>query len=182
MYEGTTTIISKYWKVYGGWNALLRSPYFHFSLFILTLTSHYWINNSWYDQPLAIIPNLLGFSLGGLAMFVSFGDEKFRNLLSIGDDVDKSIYLEFTSSFVHFIFLQILALLSGVIAKALDFNFPWSECFQKLVHIVTLAFSGLGYLLFLYSITSMIAATMAVFRACNWYQLYVKKKQEDFRD
>ena len=109
-------------------------------------------------------------------MFLGFGDEKFRALLAeSNDDGSPSAYMMLCSSFVHFILIQFLALISAILAGSLDFYFPWPQDIRQAVTIGTYIFSGIGYLLFLYSITSMLAATMAVFRTCSWYELHQKE-------
>lgn len=109
-------------------------------------------------------------------MFLSFGDDKFRAFLSEGDATEDaaggpSAYLEVCATFVHFIVLQSLALIAAVLAKALDYVPPaegslvWAQILQPLG-------SAVGFGLFLYSLTSMLAAVMAMFRLCRWYQAF----------
>jgi hypothetical protein len=182
MYNGVFTIFDRYWRAYGGRQALLRSPYLHVALLLLIVTSHYWLYEKWWEQPLSILPNLLGFSLGGLAMFLSFGNEKFRSELTVVKDVTTvSPYLALCSTFVHFIVLQLLALISALIARSFDFVFDWPQSIRQLVTFATAGFYGVGYLLFLYSVISMLAATMAVFRICTWYEIHqrVEKSAEE---
>ncbi|MFZ6727400.1 hypothetical protein ACO0K2_18060 [Undibacterium sp. MH2W] len=171
MYHGVGQILKRYWTAYGGWSAFLRSPYLHFSFVLTILTAHFWLTEKWWDQPISVIPNLLGFSLGGLAMFLSFGDEKFRSELMEHKDGEISSYLGLSSTFVHFIILQVLALSLAIVAKGLDFYFYWPTCIRSIIDISTKIFSGFGYLIFLYSVISMVAATLGIFRACSWYQL-----------
>ncbi len=175
MYAGIRSIFSRYWRSYGGLHALVRSPYLHLALVLLVITSHFWSAEKWWEQPLSILPNLLGFSLGGLAMFLSFGDEKFRSILAEEPDADQSSpYMELCSTFVHFIVLQLGALMFALVARSLDFHFAWPAEYQIAVSILTVVFSGMGYLIFLYSVSSMLAAIMSVFRVCSWYELHQK--------
>lgn len=177
MYTGVRSIFSRYWRSYGGLGALVRSPYLHLAFVLLLVTSHFWSMEKWWEQPLSILPNLLGFSLGGLAMFLSFGDERFRSILTEHTAADEpSPYMELCSSFVHFIALQICALMFALVAKSIDFQFPWPAEYRPIVSVFTVIFSGMGYLLFLYSVSAMLAATMSVFRICSWYELHQKNK------
>lgn len=177
MYAGIRTIFSRYWRSYGGLRALVRSPYLHLALVLLVITSHFWSAEKWWEQPLSILPNLLGFSLGGLAMFLSFGDEKFRSILAEKTDADQpSPYMELCSTFVHFIVLQLCALMFALVARSLDFHFAWPAAYQNAVSVLTVIFSGMGYLLFLYAVSAMLAATMSVFRICSWYELHQQSK------
>lgn len=180
MYEGVLVIFSRYWKSYGGFRSLIVSPYLHLSLLLLVLTSHFWYTEKWWEQPISVLPNLLGFSLGGLAMFLSFGDERFRSILAQTDDSSNpSPYMELCSTFVHFIVLQVAALLTALIARSLDFYWEWPSEIGKLVFVLTKFFHCGGYLLFLYSVSSILAATMAVFRTCSWYETHQRAQQDD---
>lgn len=173
MYSGIRSIFRRYWAAYGGLSALIRSPYLHIALVLLAITTHFWSTENWWEQPIAVLPNLLGFSLGGLAMFLSFGDERFRSVLAQPEaEGGVSAYLSLCSSFVHFIVLQVSALAFALIARSLDFAFPWSKEFREVVVVGTRIYGAIGYLLFLYSVTAMLAATMTVFRVCSWYETH----------
>lgn len=82
MYKGVLNIFGTYWRAYGGWIALLKSPYFHAALVLLALTFHTWTAEDWWEDVTSVLPNLLGFTLGGFAIFIGFGDERFRALLA----------------------------------------------------------------------------------------------------
>jgi hypothetical protein len=55
---------------------------------------------------------------------------------------------------------------------------PMTDCMRKWVTWGGFLGSGIGYLLFLYSLASMLAATMAVFRTCSWYEAHQKFQSE----
>lgn len=176
--RGPTAIFSRYWNAYGGLAALLESPYLHISLALLAITSHYWVFGKWWDQPLAIIPNLLGFSLGGLALFVGFSEKEFQSLLATTKKDEKvSMLLGVCSKYIHFIVVQVLSLFAAIVGKSLDFSYGWPPGLEVAVSGVTIVFSGIGYLLFLYAISSMLAAAMSIFRVISWYQTYHEKGQ-----
>jgi hypothetical protein len=110
-------------------------------------------------------------------MFLSFGDEKFRSILAEETDADQPTpYMELCSTFVHFIVLQLGALMFALVGSALDFQFAWPAHLRFAISVLTIIFSGIGYLLFLYSVSSMLAATMSVFRVCSWYELHQRNK------
>ena len=69
---------------YGGLTAVIRSPYFHVSLFLLVPTIGIWSTPGWWDLPIGILPNIISFTLAGYALFMGFGDEKFRRLMAGG--------------------------------------------------------------------------------------------------
>lgn len=171
-------IFGRYWKTYGGWIELWRSTYFHLAIVLLILTGNFWLNEKWWDQSISVLPNILGFSLGGFAMFLGFGDKKFKELLAETENEDESsLYLSLCASFVHFILVQFLALAFAILARSFDFYLPWPNDYRWIVDTGFAIFGALGYLLFLYSLTSMVAATMAVFRTSYWYELHQKKRR-----
>lgn len=189
MYSSIFQIFKVYWAAYGGFNALLRSPYIHLSLVCLALTWNTWWAPScaaggsctaWWDQNLSVLPNVLGFTLGGFAIFIGFGDEKFRALLADPDPQDSdgetlpTMYLGLCATFVHFILVQALALLSAVIAKAWWFYTPLMDPFRDWLPWMNAMGGVIGYGLFLYALTSVVAATMHVFRIAMMYSQFRK--------
>ena len=181
MYKGVFSIYARYWRAYGGTAALVRSFYLHAALLITLICANAWLTPGWWDQVTAILPNVLGFTLGGFAIFISFGDEKFRQLLAEPDDEDDedapTAYVRLCSTFVHFILVQILALLFAIIAKAM--YFPWVDApafFKAALPWVNGAAGFIGYALFIYSLTSALAATMHVFRIASMYESFQKNQ------
>lgn len=176
--RGPAAIFMRYWNAYGGFLALVKSPYLHVSVVLLIITSHYWLFSDWWEQPLSIVPNMLGFSLGGLAVFVGFSEKEFQAILATTKNDDKaSVFLGVCSTYIHFIIVQILALVAAIIAKAVSFPFHWPSGLASFVSWATALFGGAGYLLFLYAIASMLAAAMSLFRVVSWYQAYHEKNQ-----
>ncbi|ARR16623.1 conserved membrane hypothetical protein [Xanthomonas citri pv. citri] len=179
MYEGLKEIANRYWTAYGGRNAFFRSPYLHLALLLCLVSAHFWLTGAWWEQPLAVIPNLLGFSLGGLAMLLSFGSAEFQKFISgkEPDEAAPTAFMEVPATFVHFMLLQLGALLTATIFKSLDFFLPWPADLRPIVDVLTAVFSGIGYLLFLYSITAMVAAVFAVFRMTSWFEFFQNASQ-----
>lgn len=185
-YQGVAAIFRMYWTSYGGLRALAGSPYLHAAVVLLALTARAWTASDcsagacarWWDQSLAVLPNLLGFTLGGFAIFIGFGDEKFRALLADDDgDGKANAYVALCSTFVHFILVQALALVAAIVAKAWWFYTPWVEPIRPLLPWLNILGGALGYGLFLYALTSVLAATMHIFRIAHLYarhQAYLK--------
>ncbi|MDW5418883.1 hypothetical protein R6242_20130 [Iodobacter sp. CM08] len=180
MYNGVAKIFKRYWCAYGGFKALRCSPYLHAAIFFTGCTWHFWAEPLWWDQVTSVLPNLLGFTLGGFAMFLGFGDEKFRAMLAEKDeDADPnnpSLYVSLCATFVHFIVVQILALFAALLAKASWFYVAWPDQLHTLMPWLNLIGGGMGYLLFLYSVTSVLAATMHMFRIATWYETHMESK------
>lgn len=184
MYKGVAKIFSLYWKAYGGTSALLRSPYFHVALLLLALTYNTWLQKDWWVDVTSALPNLLGFTLGGFAIFIGFGDERFRQLLadpetnSDGNEVP-TIYVSLCSTFVHFIVIQLIALVYALVAKSWNFYFPWPSRIAEIIPVLRSVAWAIGYGLFLYALTTAIAATMHVLRIANMYEKYRRMSVDD---
>jgi hypothetical protein len=178
-YKGVASIFKDYWVAYGGLEKLTGSPYLHAAVMLLILTvqtwSGYWRSGSsdmsgWWDQSISVLPNLLGFTLGGFAIFIGFGDEKFRALLAQpAHDSIVNDYVALCAHFVHFIVVQALALLTAIVAKSLYFYTPIVDPIRDWLPWINAIFGAFGYGLFLYALTSVLAATMHVFRIARLY-------------
>lgn len=192
-YVGIKKLFLRYWKSYGGIKSVLVSPYMHISL-VLTLFSYgIWLENSWVEIPISVLPNVIGFSLGGYAIWLALGDDKFRISISgktkLGDD---SPFMKVNAAFIHFIVLQILALLFALISKAEPLNSsplalqlwfldltPWmQEFYLGLTYIANF----LGYFIFTYAILSALAATMAIYRIAGWLEIYHTSKKDEEKE
>ena len=153
----------KYWKAYGGFRALLGSAYLHGSALISLACYPVW-DNGWYDMSLSITPSILGFSLGGYAILLAFGDEDFRLAISGPDpDGNPSPFMKANAAFIHFIVISTIALLCAIVAKAWE-----SQCW----------FIGFfGTLVTTYSIGCGMASAFAIFHVAGWYDAHSRQKK-----
>ncbi|MBU1215252.1 MAG: hypothetical protein KKF58_01070 [Gammaproteobacteria bacterium] len=176
IYNGVLDIFRRYWNIYGGWRALIASPYVHLSILLCAVSVGFWWNNDWWNQSISVLPNLLGFTLGGFAVFLGFGDEKFKALIAgkpDGESERHSPYLGFSVTYLHFVLVQIVALLWAVLANAT--HFPTPECLMPIKGFLQIAdkvSSGIGYWLFLYSICAAVAAAIGIFRVASMFDKY----------
>lgn len=179
MYKGVFKILSSYWRAYGGWRALWRSPYWHAAILMTVLSFPMWRTGSaWWDLVIGVMPNLLGFTLGGFAIFIGFGNEKFRTILIEETEKDVregrvSIYEELCATFVHFIVVQILALAFALLQKAWSMEVIANATWQGMLPTLNLVGGFAGYLLFLYAVCLTLAACMHVFRFAKDYSTVV---------
>jgi hypothetical protein len=167
-YQGVWNVISHYWRIYGGFSAFIKSPYLHVSFvfsFLVPLSK----TEDWYDVPLDVIPSILGFSLAGYAMFLAFGDEAFRRLLAgTYPDGKESPFMGTNSIFLHFIVVQIVAILLAVNAKARDLE-------GGLV-------AYLSYAAFVYSLLTALATGIEIFRSSRLFDKYAKHQEQQAED
>lgn len=176
--------LKNWWKIQGG-SQLLKSGYLWLSVVLLLPTAHLWLVGDWWLEPLAVLPNVLGFSLGGYAILLAFGDNGFQKILVLetssapADDEKKTIYIRVSATFLHFILVQVLALMVALVAKSL--NFPPEEI--PLIILPSAASAGgryvlgaLGFFLFLYAMNLAIAAALSVFKLSEWFESYLKSQ------
>ncbi len=187
-YLNVGRIIARYWRAYGGWGDLFASVYFHAAVLICASSYGFWTRvpreniAPWWDLVIAVVPSLLGFTLGGYALLVAFLGEKFRKSISgssarsDGKTVE-SPFLVLNATFVHYIVVQTLALVFATLAKTCHGTEEYS-----LIHVIAsflnvspialgkmaVGLWGIGFLLFAYAMTLSAAAAFAVFRIGTW--------------
>lgn len=176
-YAGVGEILSSYFSYYGGIKAIVKSPYFHISVFLLIPTIGIWSVPGWWDLPIGILPNLISFTLAGYALFMGFGDEKFRQLMASGKD-GESPMLSISAAFTHFIIIQVLSVILAIMAKArpvrsllgiIGTNFLDTEALSMMRTVIGTGFWMLSFLMFIYSICCIVATTLSVFRVTRWF-------------
>jgi hypothetical protein len=169
-YQGLFDSIKLYWKAYGGFCSLITSPYLHISIIISVVAGPLWLctkDSTWYQISLSALPNLLGFTLGGYAILLAFGDDKFRENISVKESDETTLFMTVNGAFIHFIVVQTLAIIAAVIGSSWNFKngiFAW-----------------LGFTLFIYSILTAVAAAMAVLEMADLFEIvsnYAKKKRD----
>ncbi|UPJ57828.1 hypothetical protein [Bradyrhizobium sp. 192] len=108
----------RYFDIYGGPRALLRSPYVHVAVFLTVGCRLRWSPSvSASDIAVSVIPNLLGFTVGALAIVLAFSSAPiFKMLAQDGDP--RSYFMRLTVNLVHFIVVQACALIVGIVGKA----------------------------------------------------------------
>lgn len=188
LYRGTYKIVRRYWKEYGGWKAVLLSPYFHISAILTFLTSQYWLTQPWWEVSLSVLPNIIGFAVGGYAIWMGFGDENFRQRISQRSPLDgSSPYLTVSAAFAHFVVVQLLALLIALFAKASQCSMPLPHWISTMVaslgfstrleEVLRPLFYGIGFLMLCYALMTAFAATFAIFRVSDWF-VSIKNQQD----
>src|ERR1035437_3917058 len=105
-YKGVLNISRDYWASYGGWKALIFSPYLHCAVLISILAYGLSDARRWSELAISILPNVLGFSVGGYAILMSFGGEKFLTLLAKVESDGVAALKGVSAAFVHFVLVQ----------------------------------------------------------------------------
>ncbi len=174
-YKNLLDKLNKYWRIHGGFKQLLFSPYFHIALvgaFIITCFGD-GSSFDWQQITLQIIPNLLGFTLAGFAILLSFGDREFLSLLfkdiSINQEVKDEPYSyfdKFSTAFLHFILMQGLVLLLALITQSIHCNSNGLANFLNFF----------GILLLLYAVSLSIATALAIYQTMNLFKTFISKQ------
>lgn len=139
-----------YWRVYGGWRQLLVSPYLWLSGLFWALCKPLWFDQrdtgfEWSEHALSILPSMVSFSLGALAIFLAFSNADFLKILRQKGN-QHSYLMRVTTAFFHFILVQFIALLSTILLTA----YP------------VVAISAVAFWLFVYAIAAGVAAAAAL--------------------
>lgn len=189
-------LLKSVWYHYGGFRALRSSPYFWGSLGVLFLTARVWSQPGWWTDPISILPNLLGFTLGGYAILIAFGGADFQSfIVSLSDDEEdersRNAFMDLSATFCIFVGLQVAALMLGVIFKAAPATHisdvfhiarPLPDCAERALHWLKLCLWGFSYWIFIYALASGGAAVLAVFRVSRWFsrwaRLLAQRKEE----
>lgn len=141
--------IKLYWQAYGGWGEFFKSIYLIVSFIFTVIVFPIWTkfdaegNASWATMPTSILPNLLGFSMGGMAIMLAFAGSKVFTYIT-EDGKKHSYFIKIVASFYHFIFVQTAAILMGILCQAypsivLSFIGFWSLTYALLVAPATAA-------------------------------------------
>ena len=153
-----------YIENYGGYKKILGSPYFCYSLIISFVIVVFGCYKKWYESALAILPNIVGISIGAYAILLSLSNEKLLELLAKNDDKSKeNPFMSISSSFCHFIFVQTITIIVAYIFRAIGIK-------NALLNI-------LGNFLFIYSIMLILATTFAIFFLSNWIKNIINRNK-----
>jgi hypothetical protein len=80
---------------------------------------------------------------------------------------------------VHFITVQVLALIIAVAVKSWWFYAAWMDPVRDVLPWMNGLAGAFGYGLFLYALTSVLAATMHVFRIATMYETHQRFLTEE---
>jgi hypothetical protein len=164
--------LQSYFKAYGGFRGILKSPLFIIALMMAILNYSVWENsNVWVEKSEVLIPSLLGFSLGTYAILFSLISLRLKGALRKVKSSSGISYLHsINATFFHFIFVQTIALswsflYSGSWLSDLVHLMPdkWSG-FAKTFYYIRNIGSFFGYLLLVYSFLLVIGAAQAIYR------------------
>ena len=151
--------MSEYFKLYGGWRTLFRSPYLWLSFAISVLSLPLIVFGTWYDLPMSTNPSLIGFSLAGYICILTLGGLDFTTALCEEGEQDE--FLSLSATFTHYNLLLIVSLLLAILAKATYVN---ADLVQKSTWLTSLYSGNIGMVL--------SACTIVLHTLCYWGYIY----------
>lgn len=191
---------SIYWEAYGGFSALLSSRYFWFAVISLFPAYRLWESKAWAALALTVMPNLLGFTLAGYAILLSFGGERFLLALAGRPPIankNHSQFVVFNASYTHFVLFQTATLIFSLVInssqrKTLEWplniinevvgRFGYSVYIDYICVSIVYLINFSGCLLFFYTIYLLLPTVMNVFRlAVNFDRRQRKILDQDAR-
>lgn len=145
--------IADYWGVYGGYKALIKSP-FLWSAVLLTCLCHDQIQgeHNWAETARSVLPNILGFSIGAMAILLAFPSTKTFSVFRENGRKD-SYYMTLSATLCHFIILQSLSLLMSVVEQSMN----------------NIYFNSIGLFLFMYSLTTSFSVCFLLYSVARDY-------------
>lgn len=166
--NGPRESFNLYWIAYGGRNKLFLSFYLWLAILLGVLLAIFGIFTEpwkWYDDVLTIIPSILGFSLGGYAILIGFGDANFFNIICGKLENEKaSLYMRVNASFFHFIFIQFLSLIFAILIRATGCDL--------------FIFNLIGITLFMYALLTIVSTCFAVLNLASWFDMTIQRKNK----
>jgi hypothetical protein len=154
--NGAAKTFKIYWGLYGGWRALATSPFLYLAVILTALLRPFWSSVAadgsvtWAQVAIDIVPSMLGFSMGGMAIMLAFSDGKFFTAITQKGKAD-SFFVKVVASFYHFIVVQSSALIFALVGKA--YSHP--------------VLSGVGVGLLLYAMLTAVAVAGQLLHAAR---------------
>ncbi len=174
-----------YWRTYGGWRSLAGSPYVHIAAVITAFSWRLWFEPGWWSTPLSVLPNILGFTVGGFAIVLALGAGDFGAALSSASKPDADILdsnlAKLSAAFCHFILVQCLTLLLAMLAMALAKTPAPSALSWLASAAVQRSFWALGWFLGVYSLLLAISTADWIFTSVRLLIRY-QKLQKKLKD
>lgn len=106
-----------YWRVYGGFAAVVTSPYAQIGLALAVL---FLLTNGACkagELALSILPSLLGFTIGGMAIVLAVSSsDLFKRLAEKGKP--DSYFMGMVSNYLHYVLVQTITLILAIVAPS----------------------------------------------------------------
>lgn len=164
--------LRRYFRAYGGWSAIFRSPMFLLAVALTVLGYGNWFDDDkWSSLSQSLIPSLLGFSLGTYTILFSLMTGRLKRALKAVKNESGVTFLdEINATFFHFIFVQVAALLWAFLYQGtmlfdiMQIAKSYWTCAPSAFRVAQALGGAAGYTLLVYSISLIVASALAVYR------------------
>ena len=112
-----------YWALFGGWQSIYRSKYPYLAALITAICSPYWLKESpdavraWAQTTIDVVPSIMGFTLGGMAILLAFSNERFLRAIRASGEPN-SLFMQGVAAFFHFLLIQSIAMVMALVVFA----------------------------------------------------------------
>lgn len=166
-------LVQMAFRIFGGLKGIIQSCFFWVAFAIWLISMPGWTSAEWWKDTIAVLPNLLGFTLGGFAIFLGFGSDSFKEMI-ISENEEKAQYLSVSSTFLMVVAVQVLALLWAIGCAATWQPTPtWLASLSEVFFYGKFAFWGVGFFLYIYAISMAFQAALRIFRLSRWYHSFL---------
>jgi hypothetical protein len=170
------------WQNLGGYRGVLKSMDFRVAVLVALICWPAWSQSGWWGDPISVLPSLLGFTLGGFAIFLGFGSDQFKDLIANEDEL-KSEYLSVSAIFLYIVSIQVLGLIFAVISKAIYVPvLSFFDCIEVVFVFLNPVFWFLGFFVYIYGIVLSLRAAVRIFRVSRWYNSFIVAIREERAD
>lgn len=149
--------ISGYWNAYGGFSSVIISRWMWLAIIITISLYRLWLYQDWTSLAFNVLPSLLGFSIGAMAIIFAFPSTALFKFITWEGN---SYYLKIAARFAHFVLMQLIAIILALFAH----TYCWGVV------------NFLGFLFFMYALTTGAATVFSLF---GMAQLYNKQAVEE---
>lgn len=169
--------IKGYWQVYGGTRAIFASQWLWMSFFLTLILYPKWLFNDWTNLSLGILPSLLGFSIGAMALIFTFPSTAIFKLIAWNGN---SYYLEQAARFVHFVLIQIIAILFSIFASTHYFSHSTEMVcsIPTIITIFSIIKNFIAFLAFIYALATAAATVFSLFGVAQIYNQWQSNESE----
>ena len=157
--------INGYWKAYGGIRAIITSRWLFLSLLLTLILYPKWCFDDWTSLSLSILPSLLGFSIGAMAVIFTLPSTALFDFIAWKGN---SYYLEQAARFAHFVLVQITAILLSIFASThYIHHVPKFLAFSS--DMINIIRNFIGFLTFIYALFTGAATVFSLFGVAMLY-------------
>lgn len=175
---------------YGGWQALCSSPFFHAAILISVILFPTWGDRWAAATALSVVPAMLGFSIAAFTFSLGIGTDRFKLMMGLRlGNPERSIVGTISTAFVHFVLVQTVALVVGILCNAHwtsfvlgSLGYQWSDLSKTTRHLLTVikwVTGGMCTVTLCYAVLSGLPAILNIYGASNTFEDYATDEMKN---